>query len=98
MSENHPDWQAIVNKILVDFESRLEQLEQIVIDFNDFEYAVPGENLRTAYDLRTGPERTAAQMEDYQRRIAQLEQRIAHLERVTLTPGYIYADKSSDDM
>ena len=52
------------------------------VDFNDFEYAMPGEHLRSAgdYDVRTGPERLHAQVVDHQRRIADLELRLRRLE------------------
>jgi hypothetical protein len=52
------------------------------IDFDDFEYSMPGEHLRlaTEYDLRTGPERLHAQADDHQRRLASLEQRLRHVE------------------
>lgn len=53
----------------------------MAIDFDDFEYAMPGEHLIAAYDVRTGPERLHAQADDHQRRIAELEQRISRLER-----------------
>ena len=54
----------------------------MAIDFDDFEYSMPGEHLRTMadYDLRTGPERAAAQLDDHQRRLAELEQRLRHVE------------------
>jgi hypothetical protein len=52
-----------------------------MIDIYDPEYAMPGELLTTAYDLRTGPERLHAQADDHQRRIAELEQRIGQSER-----------------
>ena len=57
----------------------------MAIDFDDFEYAIPGEHLRTVsahrrvcsgYDLRTGPELAA------QQRIAALESRLRHVERM----------------
>ena len=56
----------------------------MAIDFDDFEYSMPGEHLRTMadYDLRTGPERAAAQLDDHQRRLAELEQRLRHIERL----------------
>lgn len=56
----------------------------MAVDFNDFEYAIPGEHLRTAadYDLRTGPERLHAQVDDHQRRIAELERRVRHAEHL----------------
>lgn len=57
------------------------------VDFDDFEYAIPGEHLRTAsdpihtgYDLRTYDQRTDARLDDHQRRIAELEQRLSRLE------------------
>jgi len=49
----------------------------MAVDFDDFEYATPGERLGVAnagaYDLRTGPELMAA-------RIAALEARLRHVE------------------
>ena len=63
----------------------------MAVDFNDFEYAIPGEHLRTVsahrrvctgYDLRTGPELAAARMDDHQQRIAALESRLRHVERM----------------
>lgn len=56
--------------------------EHSVVDFDDFEYAIPGEHLRKAsdYDLRTGPERLHAQVDEHARRIAELEQRLRHVE------------------
>ena len=63
----------------------------MAIDFDDFEYAIPGEHLRTVtgehrrlccYDLRTGPELAAARMDDHQQRIAALETRLRHVERL----------------
>jgi hypothetical protein len=72
-----------------------------MIDFDDFEYAMPGEHLRTAadYDLRTGPERLHAQVDKHQLRIAELEQRLARLERLLVpNTAHIYADKSADSV
>jgi len=45
------------------------------VNFDDMEYVIPGEALR--FDLRTGPQ---AQLEDHQRRIAELESRLRHAE------------------
>ena len=73
----------------------------MAIDFNDFEYAMPGEHLRTAadYDLRTGPERLHAQADDHQRRIAALEQRISRLERMLVpSVGHLYAESSANGL
>lgn len=71
----------------------------MAIDFDDFEYAMPGEHLRTAYDLRTGPERAVtvrlhAQVDDHQRRIAELEQRLSRLERMAQPSlSHLFADR-----
>lgn len=66
----------------------------MAIDFDDFEYAMPGEHLRTAYDLRTGPQRLHAQVDDHQRRIAELEQRLSRLERMAQPSlSHLFADR-----
>ena len=59
----------------------------MAVDFDDFEYAIPGEGLivagehrRVEYDLRTGPELAAMRMDDHQARIAALEARLRHVE------------------
>lgn len=67
-----------------------------MIDFDDFEYAMPGEHLRTAadYDLRTGPQRLHAQVDDHQRRIAMLEQRLRHVEQAL--HRVLNADEAAD--
>lgn len=70
-----------------------------MIDFDDFEYAMPGEQLHTAadYDLRTGPQRLHAQVDDHQRRIAELEQRLRRLERMAQpTLGHLWSDHADD--
>lgn len=69
----------------------------MAIDFDDFEYAVPGEHLRTAYDVRTYDQRTDARLDDYQRRIAELEQRLRHIERL-MHQSLNDADQSADSL
>jgi hypothetical protein len=54
----------------------------MTIGIYDPEYAMPGELSTTAYDLRTYDQRTDARLDDYQRRIAELEQRLRHVERL----------------
>ena len=104
MSEQYPDWRAVVNRQLVDHEERIESIEEVLeqmnpavaIDFDDWEYATPADRLRAVaeqYDLRTGPERAAAQLIDHQRRIAELEQRLRHMER--LLHGVLNADEAA---
>jgi len=71
----------------------------MAIDFDDAEYTMPGELMVTAYDLRTGPERLHAQIDDHQRRIAELEQRLSRLERQTQPNlSYLYAESSANGL
>ncbi|GIK73820.1 MAG: hypothetical protein BroJett021_28080 [Chloroflexota bacterium] len=82
----------------------------MAIDILDPEYAIPGELDRPCYggrvtegrvtggqqyDLRTYDQRADARLDDHQRRIAELEQRVAWLERVALTPGFLF-DEAPD--
>ena len=103
MSDAHPDWWSIVNLVLVEHESRIARLERM-IDLDDTEYVWPPGELESPsapaaqrYDLRTGPERADARMDDHQQRIATLEQRIAHMERM-LHRLINHADKSTDNL
>lgn len=70
----------------------------MAVDFDDFEYAIPGEHLRTAadYDLRTYDQRTDERLADHQRRIAELEQRVRHIE--VLLHRIINADESANGL
>lgn len=61
-----------------------------MIDFDDTEYVLPpGELISPAapaaqrYDLRTGPDRADARMDDHQQRIATLEQRIRNADEAS---------------
>lgn len=54
----------------------------MAIDFDDFEYAMPGEHLRTiTYDLRTYDQRVDARFLQHERRLAELEGRLLRVER-----------------
>lgn len=79
----------------------------MAVDFDDFEYAIPGESLSTLnehrrvrvdYDLRTGPELAAARMDDHQRRIGELEMRLRHVERLLHMVVNRNAEQSADGM
>ncbi len=75
----------MVNTNLSDHETRLNVIEAILnqtVDFDDFEYAMPGESLRQVqqYDLRTAPERQAARIDNHDQRLRAMEHRLMLIE------------------
>ena len=83
---NHtPDWQSMINTNLADHEVRLNVIEALLeksIDFDDMEYAWPGESLRQVqqYDMRTAPERQAARLDNHDQRLRAIEHRLLSIE------------------
>lgn len=80
-----PDWVSMVNTNLVDHETRLNVIENILgqtVDFDDFEYAMPGDTLRQVqqYDLRTSSDRQAARMDNHDQRLRAIEHRLLLME------------------
>ena len=80
-----PDWVSMVNVNLSDHEVRLQVIEAILsktVDFDDFEYAWPGESLRQVqqYDLRTSSDRQAARMDNHDQRLRAIEHRLLLIE------------------
>ncbi len=80
-----PDWVSIVNTNLFDHETRLNVIENILgqtVDFDDFEYAMPGDSLRQVqqYDIRTAPERQAARLDNHDQRLRAIEHRLLLIE------------------
>lgn len=70
------DWAAMVNLNLTDHEQRIRSLEEPSIDLMGPEYAMPGE-----LDVAAGAHRRIEPWpETAKRQLAQLEQRVAHLE------------------
>ena len=83
--EQCADWVSMVNVNLADHEARMRVLEQgngQDVDFDDFEYAMPGESLRQVqqYDLRTAPERQAARIDNHDQRLRAMEHRLMLME------------------
>ena len=83
--EQTPDWVSMVNTNLSDHEVRLNVIQAILeksIDFDDFEYAMPGESLRQVqqYDVRTAPERQAARIDNHDQRLRAIEHRLILIE------------------
>lgn len=80
-----PDWVSMVNVNLSDHEVRLQVIEAILsktVDFDDMEYAWPGESLRQVqqYDIRTAPERQAARIDNHDQRLWAIEHRLLLME------------------
>ena len=83
--EQFADWVSMVNVNLADHEARMRVLEQgngQDVDFDDFEYAMPGESLRQVqqYDIRTAPERQAARIDNHGQRLRAMEHRLMLIE------------------
>ena len=83
--EQFADWVSMVNVNLADHEARMRVLEQgngQDVDFDDFEYAMPGESLRQVqqYDIRTLPERQAARIDNHDQRLRAIEHRLLLIE------------------
>ena len=79
------DWQSMINTNLSDHEVRLNVIEALLeksIDFDDMEYAWPGESLRQVqqYDIRTLPERQAARLDNHDQRLRAIEHRLLLIE------------------
>lgn len=75
----------MVNTNLSDHETRLNVIEAILnqtVDFEDFEYAMPGDSLRQVqqYDIRTAPERQAARLDYHDQRLRAIEHRLLLIE------------------
>lgn len=75
----------MVNVNLFDHETRLNVIEAILsktVDFDDFEYAIPGDSLRQVqqYDIRTAPERQAARIDNHDQRLRAIEHRLILIE------------------
>ena len=75
----------MVNVNLSDHETRLQVIEAVLsqaVDFDDFEYAMPGDSLRQVqqYDMRTAPERQAARLENHDQRLRAMEHRLLLIE------------------
>lgn len=83
--EQTPDWVSMVNTNLSDHEVRLNVIEAVLnqaVDFDDFEYAMPGDSLRQVqqYDIRTAPERQAARIDNHDQRLRAIEHRLLLIE------------------
>ena len=83
--DQFPDWVSMVNVNLSDHEARLNVIETILnktVDFDDCEYAMPGDSLRQVqqYDIRTAPERQAARLDNHDQRLRAIEHRLLLIE------------------
>ena len=83
--EQFADWVSMVNVNLADHEARMRVLEQgngQDVDFDDSEYAMPGESLRQVqqYDIRTSPERQASRLDSHDPRMRVIEHRLLSIE------------------
>ncbi len=83
--EQFPDWVSMINLNVSDHEARLNVIEAVLnqaVDFDDFEYAMPGDSLRQVqqYDIRTAPERQAARIDNHDQRLRAIEHRLLLIE------------------